>query len=92
MRSGSVHSAASCPREETSSSRRSLASDRGGQGSMACWKDSDSILHRGHVVSGFLSNQEGWAARSLFATLIGWILPATNFSTPMNGWGERESG
>jgi len=50
MRSGSVHSAASCPREETSFSSRFLASDRSGQARMACWKDSGSIPHRGQGV------------------------------------------
>jgi len=63
MSSGSVHSAASCPREETSFSSRFLDSDRAGQARMACWKDSGSIPHQGQDVVGFSSNQEGWAAR-----------------------------
>jgi len=63
MRSGSVHSAASCPREETSLSSRFLASDWAGQARMACLKDYGSVPHQGQVVLGLLSNQEGWAAR-----------------------------
>jgi len=63
MRSGSLHSSASCPREETSFSRRFLASDRAGQARMACWKESGSIPHRRQVILGSSSDQEGWAAR-----------------------------
>ena len=63
MRWGSVHSGESCPREETTFGRRSRTHERAGQVSMAGWKDSGSVPQRGQVVSGFLSNQEGWAAR-----------------------------
>jgi len=87
-----VHSLTSCPREETSGSRRFLATDRGGQVMMACWKDSGSIRHRGQVVSGFLANPEGWAASSLYAACIRWILPAPKFPKPMKRCGEREGG
>jgi len=62
MRSRSVHSGASCLREETSFSCRFLDSDRARQVRMACWKDSGSIPHWGLVVLGFSSKQEGWAA------------------------------
>jgi len=92
MRWGSVHRLASCPREETSSSRRFRALERAGQVRIACVKDSGLISHRGQVVSGFRSNQERWAARYHVATRIWWILPATNFSKPMKGCGESEAG
>jgi len=63
MRSGSVQSAVPCWREETSFSGRFLGHDRVGKVRMACWTDSGLVPYQGQVVSGFLSNQEGWAAR-----------------------------
>jgi len=60
---GSDQRAASCPREETSFSRRSRSHVRAGQGRMACWKDSGLVPQRGQVRSGSSSDQEGWAAR-----------------------------
>jgi len=59
----SVHSGASCSREETSFSLRSRTLERAGQVRMASSNDSGSIPHLGQVVSGFSSNKEGWAAR-----------------------------
>jgi len=59
---GSDHIAASCPREETSFSRRSQTRVRAGQLRMACWKDSGSVPQRGQVRSGSSSDHEGWAA------------------------------
>ena len=62
-RSDLNHIPASCPREKTSSCRRSQTCARVGQVRMACWKDSGPILHRGEVSSGFSSNHEGLEAR-----------------------------
>jgi len=63
IRWGSVHMLSSCPREETSFSRRSRSLARAGQERMACWNVSGSILQRGQVRLGFSSDHEGWAAR-----------------------------
>ena len=63
IRWGSVHVVASCPREETSFSRRSQTLERAGQERMACWKVSGPVSQRGQVRSGFSSNHEGCAAR-----------------------------
>jgi len=63
LRPSLVHSGASCPREETPFSKRSLAPDRAGQVRRACWKDSGPIPPPGQVGLGFSANQEGWAAR-----------------------------
>jgi len=70
MRRGSDHVVASCAREETSFSRRSRTRLRAGQESIACWKDSGQVPHRGQDGSGSSSDHEGWAARSLFADRI----------------------
>jgi len=48
IRLGSDQSVASCPREETSFSRRSRSLVRAGQVRMACWNVSGSVLQRGH--------------------------------------------
>jgi len=63
IRRGSDHIVASCPREETSFSRRSRTLARAGQVRMACWKDSGPFSQREQVGSGFSLNHEGWAAR-----------------------------
>jgi len=63
IRWGSDHKAASCPRVETSFSRRSRSLARVGQVRMAWWKVSGSVPQRGQVGFGLSSNQEGWAAR-----------------------------
>jgi len=92
MRSGSNHIAALCAREETSLSRRSQTRVRAGQARMTCWTDSGPVPHHGQIGLGFSSNQDEWAARYLFAARIWWILPATNFPSPIKGCGEREGG
>jgi len=63
MRRGSDHSVASRPREETSFSRRSRASERAGKVRMACWKVSGAVVQRGQVRFGLSANQEGCATR-----------------------------
>ena len=83
---------ASCPREETSFSRRSWPLAWAGLVRMACWNVSGSVPQRGQVRFGSSWNPEGWAARLLFADHIWWILPATNFPRPMEGCGVREGG
>jgi len=54
MRWDSVHIVASCPREDTSFSRRSRTLARAGQVRMACWKVSGPVSQRG---------KSGWGSR-----------------------------
>jgi len=63
MSRGSDDRAASCPRDETSFSRRSRTLVWAGQVRMACWNVSGSVSYRGQVRVGSSLNQEGWAAR-----------------------------
>ena len=57
------HRGLSSPSDVTSPSRRVLSRALSGQLRMACWKVSGAEPHRGHVVSGWSSHQEGCAAR-----------------------------
>jgi len=70
MRRGSDHSVALCTSAETSFSRRPRTSVRAGHLRMASGKDSAPVAHCGQVGTEFLSNHEGWAARSFFADCI----------------------
>ena len=70
MRVGSDHIGSLCAREEASFSRRFRTRVRAGQVRTACWKHSGPVSQRGQVGSEFPSDQEGWAARYLFADRI----------------------
>jgi len=63
MRGGSVHMGLSTSTLSTSFERRFRACEQAGQGRMPCWNVPWSVPHRGQVVLGFSSNQEGWAAK-----------------------------
>jgi len=53
MRRGSEQVVVSGAREETPVSRTSRTREQAGHVSMACWKDSGRVSHRGQVGSGF---------------------------------------
>ena len=63
IREESDQTGLSGPREETVSSRRCRSLDLSGQWRKACSSVSGAEAQRGHVVSRFSLNQEGWAAK-----------------------------